>query len=307
MLRLESCLRGEAAETIEGLGYSEFAYNAAIARLQRKYGGNRRKVQAQLDELRKIKPLIEGNPKSLDKFADVLERTVVVLKENKLEADLAGGTLYGIVVEKIPENLLKQYCRLETLNEWLAEEADFQMQASEVKHGFTQKSGEFSQGRHDDGNGNRRGTDWKSGKSYGTQLDDDQQQKSSPLDNDRKQKPFRPNGERKQRACQACGESHPILKCQVFTGWPTQKKWEAAKQFGLCYRCLRDDHLGNECPESKLCNIDGCLKTHHPLLHEKLNQKKEPTPPITEEDRTTHTTTLNTVKKHEERIIALSQ
>ena len=90
---------------------------------------------------------------------------------------------------------------METLNEWLAEEADFQMQASEVKHGFTQKLGEFSQRRHDDGNGNRRGTDWKSGKSYGTQLDDDQKQKSSPLEDDRKQKPFRPNSERKQRAC----------------------------------------------------------------------------------------------------------
>jgi len=95
------------------------------------------------------------------------------------------------------------------------------------------------------------------------------------------------------------------LKCQVFTGWPTQKKREAAKQFGLCYRCLRDDHLGNDCHESKLCNIHGCLNTHHPLLHEKPKQKKEPTPPITEGDRTTHTTTLNTVKKHEERIIAL--
>ena len=56
---------------------------------------------------------------------------------------------------------------METLNEWLAVEADFQMQVSEVMHGLTQKSGEFSQRRHHDGNGNRRGTDWKSGKSYG--------------------------------------------------------------------------------------------------------------------------------------------
>ena len=52
-----------------------------------------------------------------------------------------------------------------TLNEWLMEKADFQMQASEMKHGFTQKLGEFSQRRHDDGNRSRRGTDWKSGKS----------------------------------------------------------------------------------------------------------------------------------------------
>ena len=52
MLRLESCLRGEAAEAIKGLGYSEAAYNAAKARLERKYGRDRRKVQSQLDELR---------------------------------------------------------------------------------------------------------------------------------------------------------------------------------------------------------------------------------------------------------------
>ena len=32
MLRLESCLRGEAAETIKSLGYSEFAYNQATYR-----------------------------------------------------------------------------------------------------------------------------------------------------------------------------------------------------------------------------------------------------------------------------------
>ena len=50
MLRLESCLRGEAAEAIKGLGYTQAAYDAAKARLQRKYGGDRRKVQAQIDK-----------------------------------------------------------------------------------------------------------------------------------------------------------------------------------------------------------------------------------------------------------------
>ena len=50
MLRLESCLRGEAAEAIKGLGYTQAAYDAAKARLQRKYGGDWRKVQAQIDE-----------------------------------------------------------------------------------------------------------------------------------------------------------------------------------------------------------------------------------------------------------------
>ena len=39
------------------------------------------------------------------------------------------------------------------------------------------------------------------------------------------------------------------------------------KKFGLCYRCLGDDHLGNACKRSKSCNIDGCKENHHYLLH----------------------------------------
>ena len=55
-----------------------------------------------------MRPVNEGDPKSMDKFADALERTIVVLKDNSLHADLGGGTLYGIVVEKLPENLRGQ-------------------------------------------------------------------------------------------------------------------------------------------------------------------------------------------------------
>ena len=57
MLRLESCLEGEAAATVKGLGYSSAAYEAAKTRLNRKYGGNRRQVQAHIDELRKMKSI----------------------------------------------------------------------------------------------------------------------------------------------------------------------------------------------------------------------------------------------------------
>ena len=64
MLRLEGCLRGEAPEMIISLGYSQAAYDAAISRIQRKYGGDRRKVQAQIEELRKMRPVNEGDPKS---------------------------------------------------------------------------------------------------------------------------------------------------------------------------------------------------------------------------------------------------
>ena len=109
MLWLESCLEGEVAETVKGLGYSDHAYEAAKARLNRKYGGNRRQVQAHIDELRKMRPINTDNPRELERFADIVERTVVSLKENKKFADLEGGTLYAIVLEKLPQALLSQY------------------------------------------------------------------------------------------------------------------------------------------------------------------------------------------------------
>ena len=109
----------------------------------------------------------------MDKFADIVEKTVVVLKDNSLHADLGGGTLYGIIVEKLPENSLKRYYRwvkeqgkdetMETLNEWVAEEADFQMLASEVKHGFISRSGDR---KDEDSRWSRR--EGKSSKSFGT-------------------------------------------------------------------------------------------------------------------------------------------
>ena len=111
MLRLESCLEGEAAETVKGLGYSDHAYKAAKARLNQKYGGNGRQVQAHIDELRNMRPINADNPRELERFADIVERTVVSLKENKKFADLEGGTLHAIVLEKLPQALLSQYYR----------------------------------------------------------------------------------------------------------------------------------------------------------------------------------------------------
>ena len=150
MLRLEICLEGEVPETVRGLGYSWEAYEAAKARLKRKYGGNQRQVQAHIDKLRKLKPINAENPQELEKIAD-LERTVVTLKKNKQNSDLEGEPFFPIVLEKIPPSLLRQYYRwikergklesLEELRQWVAEEAEYQVQASEVKHGVSSTGG----------------------------------------------------------------------------------------------------------------------------------------------------------------------
>jgi len=147
MLRLEACLAGEATNTIKGLGYSLEAYEAAKSRLFRKYGGSRGQAQSQLEELKRLQPIQDNNAKQLETFADILERAVITLKENDRNLDLEGGALHTIIFEKIPKRLLAQYYRwldekkyrdsLETLKDWVSEEAAYQIQATEIKNGIS--------------------------------------------------------------------------------------------------------------------------------------------------------------------------
>ena len=155
-------------------------------------------------------------------------------------------------------------------------EADLQTQVSEVKHGFTRKYEDSKWSRRDRKNNKLYGASLQDGKKTGNEI------------------------ERKGKPCRACGEAHHLAKCKVFSGWSTEKKWEAAKQFGVCYHCLNDDHLGNQCPKSKACDVTGCKKTHRPLPHES-QPRQESKMPSTEGDTNGQTTTL----RHEERIVAL--
>ena len=51
-------------------------------------------------ERRKMRPINADNPRELKRFADIVEKAVVSLKENKK---------YAIVLEQLPQALLSQY------------------------------------------------------------------------------------------------------------------------------------------------------------------------------------------------------
>ena len=46
-------------------------------------------------------PINADNPRELERFTNIVERTVVSLKENNKFANLEGETLYAIVLEKL--------------------------------------------------------------------------------------------------------------------------------------------------------------------------------------------------------------
>ena len=57
LLQLRQCMSGEALRTIQNLGHSAATYEVAKARLERKFGGQRRKVALHLEQIERIKPI----------------------------------------------------------------------------------------------------------------------------------------------------------------------------------------------------------------------------------------------------------
>ena len=111
LLHLRQCLAGEALKTIEDLGHSATAYRTAKERLERKFGGHRRQVALYLEEVENFRPICPVNYKEIEKFADLLDITIVNLKEANCFEELNDGLLYMKLQKKLPTSMLSLYHR----------------------------------------------------------------------------------------------------------------------------------------------------------------------------------------------------
>lgn len=152
LLQLQQCLTGEALKAIESLGHSATAYQTAKERLDRKFGGQRRQIALYLEEIDNFRPIRPGNPKDIERYADLLDIAIVNLKEaNRLE-ELQDGLLYMKLQKKLPATMLSAYHRwifenskresVEILREWAIQESEFQIRALETIQGMTSEKPE---------------------------------------------------------------------------------------------------------------------------------------------------------------------
>ena len=99
LLLLRSSLKGEAFKVVESLGNSVTAYQPAKEGLERKYGGVRRHIAINLEELDIFCPICSGNVRDVEKLTDLLDIIVVNLTEARKE-ELGNGCL-NIAVQKM--------------------------------------------------------------------------------------------------------------------------------------------------------------------------------------------------------------
>ena len=147
MLQLRQYVSGEALIAIENLGYSPAACEAAKDRLERKYGGKRRQKASFMEELEQFQQIQSGNAEELERFTDLLDITIINLREVGEHQDLEDGYLYIQLQRKLPQSLLARYNRwlfennviesVVALQTWVLQESHFQTIASETINGLT--------------------------------------------------------------------------------------------------------------------------------------------------------------------------
>ena len=64
--------------------------------------------------------------------------------------------------------------------------------------------------------------------------------------------------------CYGCGQvGHSIYKCATFRSLNTQQRLEVVKKKGLCFRCLKADHVSSHCLSKRTCGLSGCKRKHY--------------------------------------------
>lgn len=61
--------------------------------------------------------------------------------------------------------------------------------------------------------------------------------------------------------------NHGVGSCRRFKNLGVKERWNVAKEKQLCFRCLASDHEGKACVWARACEINGCKRNHHHLLH----------------------------------------
>ena len=100
LLQLRSSLKGEAFKVVDSIANSATAYQPAKEGLERKYGGVRRHIAINLEELDIFCPICSGTVRNVEKLTDLFDIIVINLTEAEKE-ELGNGCLYIAVQKKM--------------------------------------------------------------------------------------------------------------------------------------------------------------------------------------------------------------
>ena len=257
MNHLKTMVTGKAKEAIAGLGYTAEMYNVAWNVLVRNFGKPQMVVNAQLKRIYSFPPMKPYDGAALIKFARIVSSCVNVLTQFNYVGDLNSEGVLGSATRKLTLDMKTKWLTyvkqmnlyqpgLAVFSEWLNDIADVQDElllssnpnADRAKSNYKEKA---------------------KGSTFATSTT------NTTSDNSKY-----------QRECALKDGKHPIWKCEKFKKMNVEERGQKAKELKLCFNCLSDAHQMRNC-SGRLCDVNGCGKPHHRLLHrtyKNVEQKK---------------------------------
>ena len=247
MNHLKTMVTGKAKEAIAGLGYTAEMYNVAWNVLVRNFGKPQMVVNARLKRIYSFPSMKPYDGTALIKFARIVSSCVNVLTQFNYVGDLNSEGVLGSATRKLTLDTKTKWltyvkqmnlCQpgLAVFSEWLNDIADVQDElllssnpnADRAKSNYKEKA---------------------KGSTFATSTT------NTTSDNSKY-----------QRECALKGGKHPIWKCEKFKKMNVEERGQKAKELKLCFKCLSDAHQMRNC-SGRLCDVNGCGKPHHRLLH----------------------------------------
>ncbi|XP_043661619.1 uncharacterized protein LOC122625598 [Drosophila teissieri] len=234
--RLLKALKDEAREAVKALLIHPGNVSAVMEQLRFRFGRPEQLIRSQLNNVREVQPISEHNLAKIIPFATRVSN-LTFLQSAKAEQHLGNPTLMEELVAKLPTSKRVDWARhaatiapfptVVHFSAWLQEYANVVCTVLDVE-----------------------------GKEPRRRL-----LHASVDHNECDQQDDRHGG------CPICGGQHGILNCREFIGASPQERWSNVKRHRLCFNCLRSGHTARSCYTQGECQINGCRREHHRLLH----------------------------------------
>ena len=276
-LLLQHCSK-DVKDRIEHFATSEVQpYTVAKQRLNKEYGSPWVISDACEQRLKKFPSVRSGNGKQLRRFAELLEKTGVIVKDIRQYTSLDSLDMLTELVNKLPYDLKKRWVSKSVqIQNYLGHLANFlhfvdfvRKESDEVNSLFGLRS------LHP------KTTSTKTkASSFGSVMS-----KTSANVNSKSSI----SGSRHVTQVGSCwyckNTSHILFDCKDFKQIPVEDRISFVKESKLCHKCLSSKHKTRECKRSKLCSVTGCKGLyHHTLLHKFATTKEHP-PKTSSEDK----------------------
>ena len=249
IMRLRDALKGKARDTVESLLSSSDNIFAILDILQQTFGRPEQLIKSQIEKVRSLPAVMEGNLDSLVNYANKITNMSTFVKNVNGVHHLANPMLLSELVSKLPVARQMQWAEKCILLERTATILDFSTWLSTLR---------------------------RLANMVNDSLPSSSSGQSNQPPRNRQHTQNHPPTTRKFAGVSVAPPKCPICQkdctavheCKLFLSLPVDERWKRVKSLKHCFSCLKGGHQVQQCFfKSKLCGTNGCTRVHHKLLH----------------------------------------